>query len=192
MKTVKKLPFTALALAALLLLTGCAAPSQEASPPPPDETDAEYFPAFTGVDFDGESVDSKTLFTGNKVTVVNFWYSTCGPCLSELAALTALDESLRERGGQVVAINVDTLSGDEKEIAAARSIMADKGASHRNVIPDADSDAHFFAMSVTVFPTSYVVDGEGRIVGEPIVGRIDRKGIDDELSARLDQVLGDG
>ena len=198
----KKLCFI-LALTLLFTLCACDKPpapvtptvpeaaASDAASDAPDETDPGYFPAFTGVDFDGESVDSEALFSGNKITLVNFWFSTCGPCINELASLSALNEELSERGGQVIAINVDTLSGDEDEIAYARSLLEDKGATHKNVIPDPDSDARMFALSVTVFPTTYIVDGKGKIVGEPIIGRIDHPGIEDIVASRIDEVLGE-
>ena len=37
------------------------------------------FPAFEGKDLDGNEVKSSTLFAGNTVTVVNFWFTTCSP-----------------------------------------------------------------------------------------------------------------
>ena len=51
----------------------------------------------------------------NKVTVVNFWFSGCKPCVGELSKLNELNEKLKEMGGEVVGINMDTLDNNEAE-----------------------------------------------------------------------------
>ena len=45
-------------------------------------------------DLDGNSVDD-SLFSGNAVTVVNFWFTGCKPCVAELSALNDLNEALK-------------------------------------------------------------------------------------------------
>ena len=59
----------------------------------------QKFPAFEGKDLDGNTVKSEELFSGNAVTVVNFWFTTCNPCVGELAELDALNKELAEKGG---------------------------------------------------------------------------------------------
>ena len=51
----------------------------------------QKFPAFEGKDLDGNTVKSDELFSGNAVTVVNFWFTTCNPCVGELSELDALN-----------------------------------------------------------------------------------------------------
>ena len=68
------------------------------------------FRAFTGSNLDGGSVSSD-IFAENSVTVVNFWFSSCAPCVGELPELNALNEELMEKGGAVIGINTDTLGG---------------------------------------------------------------------------------
>ena len=46
---------------------------------PPDDGSMQKFPAFEGKDLDGNTVKSDELFSGNAVTVVNFWFTTCNP-----------------------------------------------------------------------------------------------------------------
>ena len=62
------------------------------------------FKGFKGKDLDGNDVDD-SLFAKNKVTVVNFWFSGCKPCVGELSKLNELNETLKEMGGEVVGIN---------------------------------------------------------------------------------------
>lgn len=58
------------------------------------------FPSFNGKDLDGNDVNSSDLFSGNTVTVVNFWFTSCKPCVSELADLEALNKELAAKGGR--------------------------------------------------------------------------------------------
>ena len=48
---------------------------------PPDDGSMQKFPAFEGKDLDGNTVKSSELFAKNAVTVVNFWFTTCNPCV---------------------------------------------------------------------------------------------------------------
>ncbi len=67
---------------------------------PPDDGSMQKFPAFEGKDLDGNPVKSDELFSGNAVTVVNFWFTTCNPCVGELAELDALNKSSRRRAAR--------------------------------------------------------------------------------------------
>ena len=64
-----------------------------------DDSNAQKFPDFEGKDLDGNEVKSSELFAGNAVTVVNFWFTTCGPCVGELSELDALNKELEGKGG---------------------------------------------------------------------------------------------
>ena len=97
------------------------------------ESGQEKFPDFQGKDLDGKEVNSSELFSGNTVTVVNFWFTTCKPCVGELADLDALNQELAQKGGAVVGINAFTLDGDEGAIAEAKEILSKKGASYQNL-----------------------------------------------------------
>ena len=66
--------------------------------------DASPFNNFSGKDFDGNSVD-ESLFSKNAVTVVNFWFTGCKPCVAELSKLNELNDAIKSMGGEVVGIN---------------------------------------------------------------------------------------
>ena len=149
----------------------------------------QKFPAFEGKDLDGNAVKSDELFSGNAVTVVNFWFTTCNPCVGELAELDALNEELAEKGGSLIGVNTFTLDGDETAISEAKDVLAKKGATYQNVYFDSDSEAGKFATSIFAYPTTYVVDRSGNIVGEPIVGAITEKKQAETLQKLIDQAL---
>ena len=156
---------------------------------PPDDGSMQKFPAFEGKDLDGNTVKSDELFSGNAVTVVNFWFTTCNPCVGELAELDALNKELAEKGGALIGVNTFTLDGDETAISEAKDVLAKKGATYQNVYFDSDGEAGKFTTNIFAYPTTYVVDRSGNIVGEPIVGAITEKKQAETLQKLIDQVL---
>ena len=66
--------------------------------------DTSPFKNFSGQDYDGNSVD-ESLFSKNAVTVINFWFTGCKPCVAELSKLNELNDAIKSMGGEVVGIN---------------------------------------------------------------------------------------
>ncbi len=151
--------------------------------------DVQKFPSFEGKDLDGNEVKSDELFSANAVTVVNFWFTTCSPCVGELGELDALNKELADKGGALIGVNAFTLDGDETAIAEAKEVLAKKGAAYQNVYFDSSSPAGAFTANIFAFPTTYVVDRNGNIVGEPIVGAITEKNQAETLQSLIDQVI---
>lgn len=149
-----------------------------------DAASANAFPQFDGYDLDGNKVDS-SLFSSNEFTVVNFWFSGCKPCVAELGELDKLNKSVSEQGGEVIGINVETFDGNEQNIETAKQILEAKGASYRNIYFDSASDAGKFSLGIMAFPTTYVIDKNGNIVGEPLLGGIDSE---ENLNKLLDTI----
>ena len=156
---------------------------------PSDDGSMQKFPAFEGKDLDGNTVKSDELFSGNAVTVVNFWFTTCNPCVGELAELDALNKELAEKGGSLIGVNTFTLDGDEAAISEAKDVLAKKGATYQNVYFDSDGEAGKFTTNIFAYPTTYVVDRNGNIVGDPIVGAITEKSQAQALQTLIDQAL---
>ena len=156
---------------------------------PPDDGSMQKFPAFEGKDLDGNTVKSDELFSGNTVTVVNFWFTTCNPCVGELAELGALNKELAEKGGSLIGVNTFTLDGDEAAISEAKDVLAKKGATYQNVYFDSDGEAGKFTTNIFAYPTTYVIDRSGNIVGEPIVGAITEKKQAETLQKLIEQAL---
>ena len=143
---------------------------------PPDDGSMQKFPAFEGKDLDG-------------VTVVNFWFTTCNPCVGELSELDALNKELAKKGGSLIGVNTFTLDGDEAAISEAKDVLAKKGATYQNVYFDSDGEAGKFTTNIFAYPTTYVVDRSGNIVGDPIVGAITEKKQAETLQKLIDQAL---
>ena len=156
---------------------------------PPDDGSMQKFPAFEGKDLDGNPVKSDELFSANAVTVVNFWFTTCNPCVGELSELDALNKELANKGGALIGVNTFTLDGDEAAISEAKDVLAKKGATYQNVYFDSDGEAGKFTTNIFAYPTTYVVDRSGNIVGEPIVGAITEKKQAETLQKLIDQAF---
>ena len=139
-----------------------------------DEEQDGAFPQFQGKDLDGNDVDN-SLFANNAFTVVNFWFSGCKPCVDEMDDLDALNQRIKEQGGEVIGVNTETLDGNADNIATAKKILESAGASFRNIYFDPNGEAGKFALGIMAFPTTCVVDRQGNIVGEPIMGGIDQE-----------------
>ena len=158
-----------------------------------EETDAngdvQKFPSFEGKDLDGNEVKSDELFSANAVTVVNFWFTTCSPCVGELGDLDALNKELAEKGGALIGVNTFSLDGDEAAISEAKDVLAKKGATYQNVYFDSDGEAGKFTANIFAYPTTYVIDRNGNIVGEPIVGAITEQKQAETLQKLIDQAL---
>ena len=160
------------------------------SPTTPGNGDKmQKFPAFEGKDLNGNPVKSDDLFSKNAVTVVNFWFTTCNPCVGELAELDALNKELAEKGGALIGVNTFTLGGDEAAISEAKDVLAKKGATYQNVYFDSDGEAGKFTANIFAYPTTYVVDRNGNIVGDPIVGAITEKKQAEALQAQINKAL---
>ena len=160
------------------------------SPTTPGDGDkTQKFPAFEGKDLNGNPVKSDDLFSKNAVTVVNFWFTTCNPCVGELSELDALNKELAKKGGALIGVNTFTLDGDEAAISEAKDVLAKKGVTYQNVYFASDGEAGKFTTNIFAYPTTYVVDRNGNIVGDPIVGAITEKKQAETLQKLIDQAL---
>ena len=164
-------------------------PPDDGSMQKSDDGSMQKFPTFEGKDLDGNTVKSDELFSGNAVTVVNFWFTTCNPRVGELAELDALNKELAEKGGALIGVNTFTLDGDEAAISEAKDVLAKKGATYQNVYFNSDGEAGKFTTNIFAYPTTYVVDRNGNIVGDPIVGAITEKNQAEALQAQIDKAL---
>ena len=152
------------------------------------DTDSSAFKNISGTDFDGNKID-ESLFSNNAVTVLNFWFSGCKPCVAELSKLNELNEAIKSMGGQVIGVNTETFDGNETAIEEAKSILESQGAEYRNVCFDSDSDAAKYASNIMAFPTTILVDRNGNIVGEPMLGGIDQQENYDQLMEQIQSVV---
>ena len=150
--------------------------------------DSSPFRNFSGKDFDGNPVD-ESLFSGNAVTVVNFWFTGCKPCVAELSKLNELNDAIKSKGGEVIGINTETFDNNKTAMKDAASILKSQGARYRNLSIDSSSAAGKYASEIMAFPTTILVDRNGNIVGDPMLGGIDNKDNYDTLMKQIQSVI---
>lgn len=153
-----------------------------------EDDDIIAFNNISGKDFDGNDVD-ESLFSKNAVTVMNFWFTGCKPCVAELSKLNELNDAIKSMGGEVVGVNTDTFDGKESTIKEAKKILESQGAKYRNFALDANSDAGKYASEIMAFPTTILVDRKGNVIGEPMVGGIDNQDNYDALMKQIQSVV---
>ena len=153
-----------------------------------EDDDIIAFNNISGKDFDGNGVD-ESLFSKNAVTVMNFWFTGCKPCVAELSKLNELNDAIKSMGGEVVGVNTDTFDGKESTIKEAKKILESQGVKYRNFALDANSDAGKYASEIMAFPTTILVDRKGNVVGEPMVGGIDNQDNYDALMKQIQSVV---
>ncbi len=168
--------------------TGSSVPANEANIVN-DIGELTKFPSFDGKDLDDNGVKSGELFSKNKVTVINFWFTSCNPCVGELSDLEELNKKLNEKGGEVIGINSFTIDGDKSAIAEAKELLSKKGITYKNIWFDSNSEAGTFTSGIYSYPTTYVIDRNGNIVGEPIVGAITEKKQAKVLEEQIEQAI---
>ena len=149
---------------------------------------SSVFSDFSGEDLDGNKVDD-SLFSGNAGTVVNFWFTGCKPCVAELSKLNELNDAIKSMGGEVIGINTETFDGNEDAIKEAAAVLDSQGAKYRNISVDSDSSIGKYASDIMAFPTTILVDRNGNIVGEPMLGGIDDQANYDSLMKQIQSVI---
>ncbi|MBP3217251.1 MAG: TlpA family protein disulfide reductase [Lachnospiraceae bacterium] len=123
--------------------------------------------SFETVDTNGNPVDSETLFAQNKVTMINIWGTTCGPCIGELPELEKMNKEFNQKGGAIVGLVNDVWVNNSKYLGEARDILSDTGVTYTNLCAwEGCNDV----LPVVGTPTTYFVDSQGKLIGDPILG----------------------
>ncbi|MBO4266393.1 MAG: TlpA family protein disulfide reductase [Lachnospiraceae bacterium] len=120
---------------------------------------------FSGKDVNGKSINTADIFAKNKVTVVNMWASWCGPCVGEIPELDEMDKELKKKGCGVVGFLMD--GEDPDGLEDAQDTLDDIGVSYQNIIC---AESVGDAVGLEAYPTTFFVDSNGKILGDPIVG----------------------
>jgi thiol-disulfide isomerase/thioredoxin len=101
-----------------------------------------------------------------KVVVVDFWATTCGPCVQEMPALKELERRYGERGLQLIGVSVDQ---DEASggLAALREFVARESIPWPQYYQGAGYESDFSrSWGVGSAPTKFLLDRAGRLRAE--------------------------
>lgn len=101
--------------------------------------------------------------------------------IAEIENKTASDNSKKN--------NTETFDGNKPAIKEASAILESQGAKYRNLSIDSSSNAGKYASDIMAFPTTILVDRNGNIVGDPMLGGIDNKDNYDTLMKQIKSVI---
>ena len=125
---------------------------------------------FSTEDVYGNPYDSASLFAESEITLVNVWASWCPPCKAEMPELEQISRRLGEKNCAMIGILYD--AGDGSGLEDGVAVMEDAGVTFPVLVPD---EGIFASFPIYAFPTTFYVDREGNLVGEPVVGaQVDR------------------
>ena len=132
------------------------------------------FPEFSEADTEGNPVSSD-IFADYDATIVNFWNNGCGTCIEEMPELEELYHQLQERNINLIGVGTDSGEGEE-QLETAQNILKEKGVTYVNISPDPEGEFYKdFVSEIFSYPTTYIVDGGGNIIGAPIVGNVKKQ-----------------
>lgn len=127
--------------------------------------------SFTTEDINGEEY-TEAVFQEADLTMVNVFATWCGPCVDEIPYLAELNEKMKDKGGQVIGIVMDTVKGTKKDDEGIKKaqILAEKTkAGYPFLLPDSGY-MNGRLSHVQAFPETFFVDKNGKIVGETYSG----------------------
>ncbi len=126
-------------------------------------------------DLDGNPARLGDLIAENKVTMLNFWGTFCGPCINEMPDLGDLERAYKDQGFEILGITGDVIdpSGNlrEKQMQDARNIIEDTGITYPVLIPSPELLEY---VDLVAYPTTYFVDSRGNMLGEARIGSMQR------------------
>lgn len=175
-------------LAAAALFIACNAHAQNeydtalASCPKTNLLDVMTSKCLIGVnapDFTGKTVDGKTIRLSDlkgKVVVLNFWFIACAPCHAEAPALKKIAAQF---GKDVTFISIARETEDDLKKYVAGNSFFDTN------IADKSSEINKGIYHVFGFPTTIVIDKQGKIKYYTLGGSTSEAGSEKELNAKL-------
>ncbi len=108
----------------------------------------------------GSDVNTSSLVDGKRPIIISFWSTTCKPCIRELDTISELlPEWQEEMDFRIVAVSTD----DNRSVARARSLAEGRGWDVFELLFDKNQE-FMRAMNVTMNPTVFVLDEDGKIV----------------------------
>jgi len=143
-----------------------------------EATEDNKFPAFQAKNLKEEEV-TESLFAEYELTLVNIWGTTCAPCIREMPELEKLQKNYADKGLKVVGI-----VSDGNYLAAGEIVNAIL-VTYEHIIPN-EEFALGYLSEFQFIPTTLFVDGNGVILGEPMVGAYDYETFEEKVKSYLE------
>lgn len=97
-----------------------------------------------------------------KVLIVNVWATWCGPCRHEIPAFVKLQTELKDKGFEIVGLNVEEEDTLEmiKDFGNELNVNYDLVTSEENLFGE-----FYYVSKMNAIPQSFLIDREGRLLG---------------------------
>ncbi len=165
----KKIAWVLMSVFALALILGaCTVATDAETTTEPEATAAETETAegggltFSLTTLTGETVDD-SIISDNKLTMVNFWATWCGPCVNEIPDLQQISEDYADKDFAIIGV----LFGDD-DVDGAEEFIDEQGLTYPIILPEGP----FSDLSTDIYaiPTTMFFDSNGEQVGDTVVG----------------------
>ena len=130
-------------------------------------------PDFTLETYEGEKITLSEVTAANKLTLVDFWASWCGPCRGENPKVKAAYEKYHSKGLEIIGVSLDS------DVDAWQKAVAEDGLSWTQVMDIDQKAAEDY--SIFYIPSNFLLDSEGKIVASGLRG--------EDLEAKLAELL---
>lgn len=128
--------------------------------PKPTATPKPDIPAFSTKAINNGSTYDNSMFSKAKVTMVNVWATTCGPCIQEMPHIQQLANNYAGRGLKVV-----TVLGDSETPGCINTALAIIGGIQGFNLPVLRNNSSVAAaFPAGAYPTTYFIDSNGNIL----------------------------
>ncbi len=145
-------------------------------------------PVFTAKDQNGGDYGIADI-EKNNATVINLWFTGCSACIEEMDELNNLaDELHKEEGVEFISMCTD-VNYDESTKEAFDRIIADKKPTYKALAVDYEGDMKDYLETIFAYPTTIVVDKNGKIIGDPIEGALIPQEQKDKLKENIKMAI---
>ncbi|MFA5971979.1 MAG: TlpA disulfide reductase family protein [Lentimicrobiaceae bacterium] len=124
-------------------------------------TVGKYFPLMSCADINSKPF-TLDIFKDSRFTLVDFWYSGCGPCRAQFVTLKNLYNQFKNKGFEIVGLSVDRETDKKKW----EDIIINEKLIWQQYWDINGKDSH--RLSINAFPTNFLVENTGKIIAKNI------------------------
>lgn len=136
----------------------------------------KHAPDFSATDMDGNPISLKD-FRGN-VVLLDFWATTCGPCIEEMSNIKRIYDTYSDKGFDVIGINVD---GDESDV---NNFLTECKLPWRQIFNGEEGDLKKL-YCIRGIPSLWLIDCAGKVISNNSRGYELRKLVDEAVTEKL-------
>lgn len=133
-------------------------------------------PDFTQNDISGQPVSLHAAISQNKVTLIDFWASWCGPCRAEMPNVVSLYETYKDKGFGIIGISLDEDADSWKNAVQAMNMnwlqLSDLNGWNNEISA---------SLGIRSIPFTIIVDSKARVLAAGLRG--------EELERKIEELL---